>query len=884
MRKLYLLAIFSYVSFAGAQTIVFPDANFKLKLLSADTSNTIAKDLGGNYFKIDANSDGEIQVSEAQNVSDLYLNGYGWSAGYITDFTGINEFANLARLDVRYQHMASFSVSGLAQLNYIDCGNVSTYITTLALNNLPALETLKCAGDDQLANVTLAGMPNLKFIYFGGCKFQANALANLTGLQELYGYGGLSSSQTSLNLANKPNLKIIDLENNQLATITFAPANVIETLNVDANDLSTFDKTLFANLKNLKINWNRLPSLDVSGMTQLEFIDCGANGSFINNTFLGSLNVQDCPVLNTIICSDNRLIHLDCSGLSSLQYLDCSGNYDVFTHLGMLDVTLHNCTSLQHFIGSGNTLVTEYDLSCSQNYAEIRVQQCSNLQRINLKNGHLDDGMYAGLFSMYSDPMLNLVGVDYGENFTFFDPSIAQSPYYDFTPFCKYNTVKGNIKFDIEGNGCQDNAGVANIKVSYPCTLPECYTFTNEQGDYTIYTQSNTISLTPQNNPFVLFDFGLSGPFPITFSSNVDLLHADFCLAPNVVHNDLEVSVLPITNCAPGFDAQYKVVYKNKGNQIQSGTVQLTFQDSLMDFVSSIPSASGLTANEWTLNFTDLYPFETREAIVRLNINSPVETPPVNIGDILHFTASLTSAGTDETPIDNTFVLNQTVVGSLDPNDKTCLEGNIVSPDMVGQYVHYIIRFENTGSANAHNIVVSDMIDTSKFDISSLMPISSSHSVYTRMVENNRVEFIFENINLPFNDANNDGYVAFKIKTKPTLVVGGTFSNNASIYFDYNFPIVTNTATTTIQTLGNPDLDFSDELVLYPNPAKNVFNLKPKNGVQVQSVSIYNLLGQLLIISTGNTEIIDVSELKTGNYLVKVKSNKGMATTKIIKE
>ncbi len=54
----------------------------------------------------------------------------------------------------------------------------------------------------------------------------------------------------------------------------------------------------------------------------------------------------------------------------------------------------------------------------------------------------------------------------------------------------------------------------------------------------------------------------------------------------------------------------------------------------------------------------------------------------------------------------------------------------------------------------------------------------------TKISETNKVEFIFENINLPFDDATNDGYVAFKIQTNPSLVVGDSFSNTASIYFD----------------------------------------------------------------------------------------------------
>ncbi len=153
---------------------------------------------------------------------------------------------------------------------------------------------------------------------------------------------------------------------------------------------------------------------------------------------------------------------------------------------------------------------------------------------------------------------------------------------------------------------------------------------------------------------------------------------------------------------------------------------------------------------------------------------------------------------TDDTPQDNTFAFNQTIVNSFDPNDKTCLEGSSVSTEMVGQYLHYMIRFENTGTAPAQNIIVKDIIDITKYDLSSLIPLTGSHPFTTRIVGTNKVEFIFENINLPSEPDSNDGYVAFKIKTKPTLVAGNSVANSASIYFDYNLPIVTNTATTAI--------------------------------------------------------------------------------------
>ncbi len=257
----------------------------------------------------------------------------------------------------------------------------------------------------------------------------------------------------------------------------------------------------------------------------------------------------------------------------------------------------------------------------------------------------------------------------------------------------------------------------------------------------------------------------------------------------------------------------------------------------------------------------------------------------MNDGDILNYTSTITSVATDEMPNDNTFTLHQTVVNSFDPNDKTCLEGTKIAPSEVGKYVHYMIRFENTGTFAAENIVVKDMIDMAKFDISSLVPMKGSHPYVTRISETNKVEFIFENINLPFDDANNDGYVAFKIKTKPTLVNGDTFSNTASIYFDYNFPIVTNTATTTIAVLGVQDFEFSNYFNLYPNPVSTVLNIDAKQNIEISSINIYNTLGQLVLVIPNAKDIktVDISSLTSGNYFIKVHSDKGISNTKFIK-
>src|SRR5690606_26234432 len=89
MKKIYISVILflGLIFSATAQIISFSDPNFKAKLLQSSTSNNIASAGGFNYIKIDANNNGEIEVSEVLPVKILNI---GYSS--ITSLAGIENF------------------------------------------------------------------------------------------------------------------------------------------------------------------------------------------------------------------------------------------------------------------------------------------------------------------------------------------------------------------------------------------------------------------------------------------------------------------------------------------------------------------------------------------------------------------------------------------------------------------------------------------------------------------------------------------------------------------------------------------------------------------------------------------------------------------------
>jgi len=267
-------------------------------------------------------------------------------------------------------------------------------------------------------------------------------------------------------------------------------------------------------------------------------------------------------------------------------------------------------------------------------------------------------------------------------------------------------------------------------------------------------------------------------------------------------------------------------------------------------------------------------------------VNSPIATSPTNIGDILAFNANIAIIGSDETPADNTFSFNQMVVGSYDPNAIICLEGDNLPTSAIGEYLHYGIAFENTGNYQAENVVVKDVIDTTKYDVNSIQLINTSHPVYTR-ITGNVVEFIFENINLAATSGNppvgGHGDVLFKIKSLSNLVSGDVAIKSAHIYFDYNAPIDTNLAETTYSNLNSSVFQLDTNVSVAPNPTDGMVNITSK--FNLKSIELFDVQGRILEtqFESNMTSQIDLSSKQNGIYFLKINTENGSKIEKIVK-
>jgi Leucine-rich repeat (LRR) protein len=864
MKNLFSIftACMLFLNAATAQIVNIPDANFKNALV-----NDTCAYLGTSTIKtdVDTNNDGEIQTSEAAAVTYLSV-----SYKQIASLVGIQSFTSLQKLNCNNNPLSSLNVQGLTSLKTLVCDN--NLLQNLNVQGLTNLEFLNC-GDNPLVSLNIQGLTNLQTLY---CVSNGLVSLNVQGLANLEFLNCSANSLVSLNIQGLTNLQTLFCGSNRLTELNVQGLMSLQFLYLQANQLTSFSAQGLTSLKNLACDDNLLQNLNVQGLTNLEYLHC-------KNNFLVSLNTQDLTSLLYLDCHNNQLTSINLQGLTNLNNLQCYNNQ--LSSLNLQGLT--NLNNLQCF----NNQLSSLNLEGLINF---RVLMCDNNQLTSLFIKNASDEVF---LSFSNNPNLTYICCDDTQLTTvqsqatqYGYTNCAVNSYCSFTPGGTFYTIQGNSKLDTNNNGCDANdAMLPNMKFNITNDTINGSAIANASGNYSISVEAGTHTLTPVLENPTYYTISPTTT-QITFPTAASPFTQNFCITPNGTHHDVEATLIPTTSARPGFDANYKIIFKNKGNQTANGVVSFGFDDAKMDMVSTsiAPSTTAIGARTW--NYTLLKPFETRTIDLVLNINGPMETPAVNGGDVLPFTANITLGANDEMPSDNAAVLNQTVTNAFDPNDKTCSEGRQILLSKVGDFLHYTIRFENTGTANATNIVVKDMIDLAKYDIASLQMLKASHDCRVRILNENQVEFIFENINLPFTAPNKYGYVTFKIKTKSTLVVGDIATNKADIFFDYNFPIITNTASTQVVTSLNPSEGGKPNSIVFdiaPNPVSDILTFK--TDATIEKCEIYDNLGRIVQkvgeVATSPTleNQINVAHLPKGIYFVKVYAKDSSAVRKMVK-
>ncbi|MCX6231588.1 MAG: T9SS type A sorting domain-containing protein [Bacteroidetes bacterium] len=317
-----------------------------------------------------------------------------------------------------------------------------------------------------------------------------------------------------------------------------------------------------------------------------------------------------------------------------------------------------------------------------------------------------------------------------------------------------------------------------------------------------------------------------------------------------------------------------------------NSTVKIILDPKTHLGLNSQPANSGInsaiTGDTVTYNNVHLNVFQSQNFQLNLTTLSNI-----NVGDTMSFKAIVLPQNNETNLSNNYDTIMIRVVASYDPNDIQ------VSPFGVIQNLtklNYIIHFQNTGNAATNKVVIIDTLDAN-LDINTLFFKGSSHDVDMQKLSDNVVKFEFNPIYLPDSGANMEGskgYVSFSIKPIGYLPIGTQIHNKASIYFDGNPAIQTNTVINTIDTLITSPVGINEinnnTGCVYPNPASKYIDVNFNDVLINASITIYDLSGRVIYAqkSNKNTSRISLQHIENGLYIIQMQNNNNIKNQKLI--
>lgn len=377
--------------------------------------------------------------------------------------------------------------------------------------------------------------------------------------------------------------------------------------------------------------------------------------------------------------------------------------------------------------------------------------------------------------------------------------------------------VNGRVFHDTNANGAYDpgEAPMPFVFVQFAPQGAGALTFENGQytlladaGTYTLNASSildpalwtpttpaeQSVTLTPQDPVVADLDFG--------YAAAVDT---------SIVHVEM---MTPIAPC--GGAGAFWLHLNNQGTRIEQGTIQVSF-DPQLTFLAETFSPEPTNVTDTTLTW-ELPPLSYWE---HFSIQGTVMLPDVSaMGDELNIRGEVFLNDPSGGVGDTLTVMPPWILScAYDPNDKSVAPvgyGDAGAVAHTTEKLYYTIRFQNTGTAAAQDVVLHDAL-AAQIDLASVELVAFSHQPTSVVIDvEGALTISFTDIMLPDSGSNmaaSQGYVTFGVRLNDGLPHLTEISNTAEILFDLNPPIITNTTLTTLV-----DCDLWEPTVEYLHP------------------------------------------------------------------
>ena len=840
MKTLFVTILLCCCLSSFSQLVEIPDDNF-VEWLNENFPNC----MNGSMMDTTCEEITEYTYVNCQN-KDIY------------DFTGLEHFTGLISLNINGN-----DASILPDLSGTTLNDIEAWQCNLTgIIQIPSSLTLLHVGNNEL-------LEGISILPEGLVTLQIYGCSSLVGLPEI------PSTLNWFHRSHTPQLDV-DISNSNIET--YIADNCEFTVIPDVPSTCTYLDLSWNPIGNQTFLPNQLEALKVSNaeMSELPNLPSTLINLLASNNSLSEL--PELPeTLEQLFISENQITSLDLpQSITTLSAGQCniesiSGSLPNCVFFAVEDNNLTEIPELPNTVGI--YAIANNPIFCLEEVPEI-VSQLFNISGTgltclpNLPAG-FDETDMEDLDSFpicqNGDEINNPNGCASGIGFEGF-------VYLDEDALCDFNeTILANIPLKISqgGNELSVTSSLNNGR----------YLHSNELGNYEVeldFLNSpfvnncgvNSVSLIPSQPYQTGVNFSIECEFDFDFG--VQSILPSGWVFPGQIHtlsiSAGEMSQFYNANCSES----------SAGEVIVSLEGPAAFDSTPVGF----PEPSSLTDTSATFSIDD---FTLLDLMDQFQISIQTETTATNVDEIC-ITVQVNSEETDQNPENNSLTFCYPVVNSYDPNNKLVSPMN-VEPGF-DDWMYYTINFQNTGDAPAFEIRLEDELP-SNLDLTSFQMTHTSHDSYFELVDQSLTVF-YPNIMLAdstSNEPESKGFFQFKVKPLTAMTEGETIENSVSIFFDFNDPVITNTAITEAQTPNGILEQTMKTVTIFPNPSSGAIQITADN--EIFSIGCFDLLGKEIIpemILKKNSAILLFDSAMKGIYIISLETSRGVSRKRIILE
>jgi Leucine-rich repeat (LRR) protein len=838
--------------------------------------------------------DGYVFTNRINTVTNLNISNFSGNLNAlntpITDLTGIEDFVALKILWCYFNQLSTLDMSQNVNLEELKCSD--NQLTSLNVSQNTNLVKLYCKGN-QLAVLDLSNNVNLEELISGGNPFTSGLnIYNNTLLQLL---NCTNCQLTALDVSQNTNLTSLNVHTNQLKALDVSQNTNLTSLNIHTNQLTSlivkngannlipaadFWATNNSNLTCIEVsdivyaiaNWTNIDSQHVFNTTcanSLTYVPDNVLEAYLethdangNVVALGASNSMGNGAANDDYVFTNRINTVTNLQVPGLSISDMTGIED-FAALKLLYIYQNQLTSINV---SQNVLLEEFAAFDNAIIGSLDFTSNTALSKLYLRDNQITD------ISVINNTLLTILQLTNNSNINLLDVS-------NNINLEKLQVGGTNISnLNIETNVLLSTlniwgTGLTTLNISKNILLE--YLSTGSTQIPTIDLSQNTILKQIQTGYGALSSIDLSNAplLELFYLHSSTLKNIDLSGNPNLIDvNLVGNSLLESVNLKNGNPTA--LIDFNAGGCPKLICIQVDDVAVVSAFTFWIKEAAATYSTDCSTVWTVMTNPATTSALLAITGLDADNDGNITLAEAAAFIGPLDLSSSGITDVEGLQAFTSITILDVSGNGITDLSPLTSSTfSIVAKSSEKTQTIAKTQTMALEEIVLSnnnfDVVDLSSLTNLKVVKLNDNPNLITVSIQNGNNGVITE-----FNSSNTPNLTCILVDDVNAGYLSSWTKDVKSTY-------VANEAQCRAEVLSIDNFDVTNNVSLYPNPVKDYLKIELRNQLEIQKIQIYNVIGKL-VNETRSLEV-DFTKLSKGIYLLKIITDKGIATKKVIK-